>query len=277
MNINLRKILRLVKLKANLNSSLINPIIFFNQRPTLYKGCSPTAIQVAIEELQPILKSKGLLTNLTGKFDTDTEDAVKRFQSQNKLQTDGIVGALTWACLLYPQLFYQCDKTNPELQKSIQQAQEILVEEGFLSQEDFDQRKGVFDRKMQRSVRQFQRNYGLKPDGVVGANTWLALLGIRQSSDFIPFHFFFILEQLLMIALISLGIYYSPLPGSTDFELGIVLTTAYGLSALVPYFLDHFSFNNYAKQNRIILQYSPYVLIGMLWKPMLSFLEQLIK
>lgn len=275
MKMNLSKLLRLIKLRANLNSSLGNPIVFFNKRPTLYKGCSPSSIQSAIEELQPILKSKGLLTNLTGKYDTETEEAVKRFQSQNKLQTDGIVGALTWACLLYPQLSYQCEKTDPDSRERIQEVQKTLVDEGFLSQEDFDQRKGIFDHKMQRAVRQFQRNYGLKPDGKVGANTWLALLGIRQTADFIPFRSLFILEQVLMIALISLGIYYSPLPGSPKFELGIVLTTAYGLSAFVPYFLDRFSLN-YVNQNRIVLQYAPYVLIGILWKPILSFVEQLI-
>jgi hypothetical protein len=49
-----------------------------------------------VRELQSKLKAKGYFTGeVTGYFGSKTEDAVKRFQTKNKLSADGVVGAAT--------------------------------------------------------------------------------------------------------------------------------------------------------------------------------------
>ena len=53
-----------------------------------------------VRELQTLLNSYGLSVDVDGLFGGDTEDAVKQFQRLNRLEDDGIVGALTWAALL---------------------------------------------------------------------------------------------------------------------------------------------------------------------------------
>ena len=65
-------------------------------RPTLRKGNSGAAVT----ELQDILNSLGYdCGKADGKFGAKTLDAVKRFQKDNGLEADGIVGYKTWKAL----------------------------------------------------------------------------------------------------------------------------------------------------------------------------------
>ena len=50
--------------------------------------------------LQGLLNANGLICDVDGKFGSGTEEQVKLYQKQNKLKTDGIVGANTWNKLL---------------------------------------------------------------------------------------------------------------------------------------------------------------------------------
>lgn len=53
----------------------------------------------AVTQLQELLQNLGYLDKVTGYFGTDTESAVKKFQDNNGLDADGIVGSGTWAKL----------------------------------------------------------------------------------------------------------------------------------------------------------------------------------
>lgn len=53
-----------------------------------------------MQEVQEILKELGYLTELTGRYDEATEEAVRRFQRDHGLDVDGIVGPATWLVLL---------------------------------------------------------------------------------------------------------------------------------------------------------------------------------
>ena len=54
-----------------------------------------------VEVLQAILKAKGYGINyISGKFDTLLEQEVKKFQTDNNLKPDGIVGPLSWDKIL---------------------------------------------------------------------------------------------------------------------------------------------------------------------------------
>jgi len=53
-----------------------------------------------VEELQTALNQKGFALTVDGQFGSATESAVQKFQEDQGLDADGIVGPLTWAALL---------------------------------------------------------------------------------------------------------------------------------------------------------------------------------
>jgi murein L,D-transpeptidase YcbB/YkuD len=63
--------------------------------PTLYFGSSGLAVRV----LQRLLVSSGYALRVDGIYGALTETAVKAFQNQQNLATDGIVGQRTWRAL----------------------------------------------------------------------------------------------------------------------------------------------------------------------------------
>src|SRR6266545_4046705 len=75
---------------------------------------------------------------------------------------------------MYPtlRLYDGYDHTSPELQKSVEELQRRLVDDGFPITVD-----GRFGRVTETAVKAFQREHGLDDDGVVGPLTWAALLG----------------------------------------------------------------------------------------------------
>jgi len=253
-------------------------VCVFNKRPIIYRGFTPKSVEDAIQELQERLYVKGFLTKISGKFDLETEEAVKEFQKENNLRVDGIVGPLSWACLFYPKLYRSQRNPASELQDMIKELQNILSEEGFSKKKP----DGCFDRETERAVKRFQKIYGLKNDGIVGAATWAVLLGMRQKIDqsfprliyFLSPQSWFLWDQFLMISCILLGIYYSPLPGSTPI-FNTALATAYGLTCIVPFLLKCLPIKQSKQPSLPLLQYAPYVLTGIFWKPIINFLGTL--
>lgn len=53
-----------------------------------------------VKELQSLLNQWGHFLEVNGKFESETQDAVQKFQRSQGLLDDGIVGPLTWATLL---------------------------------------------------------------------------------------------------------------------------------------------------------------------------------
>ncbi|MBD2694653.1 peptidoglycan-binding domain-containing protein [Anabaena catenula] len=253
-------------------------VCVFNKRPIIYRGFTPNSVEDSIIELQKRLYAQGLLANVSGRFDSETEEAVKEFQKKNNLLVDGIVGPLSWACLIYPKLYRHQKNISLELQDAVKEVQNILYEEGF-SQKKPD---GYFDRETEKAVKRFQNIYGLKNDGIVGAATWSVLLGMRQKIDqsfpqliyLLSPQSWFLWNQFLMISCILLGIYYSPLPGSEP-TFSKALATAYGLTCIVPFLLDCLPLKQSKQPIFPVLQYAPYVLTGIFWKPILNFVGTL--
>jgi peptidoglycan hydrolase-like protein with peptidoglycan-binding domain len=255
-------------------------VLLFTQRPVIYRDFAPKFVQDAINELQTILKDQDFVVNITGKFDSCTEEAVKEFQRKNHLYVDGIVGPLTWACLCYPKLDRNIRNPSLESENAVKEMQIILYKEELLKK----QPNGYFDRQTEIAVKRFQRIYGLKDDGVVGAATWAVLLGMRQKREqnipklisFLPLQFVFLSEQFLMIVCILVGIYHSPLPGKVP-TFNTALATAYGLTCIVPFLLEHMPLKHFNHKNLPLFQYAPYVLAGIFWKPLLNFVVELFK
>lgn len=67
-------------------------------KPTLQLGSTGEYVRMLQEQLKQILFYNG---DITGQFDRATENAVKAFQSNNKLTANGIVNADTWSALTY--------------------------------------------------------------------------------------------------------------------------------------------------------------------------------
>lgn len=258
-------------------------LFLFTKRPILHHDFTTKYLQDAINEVQNILKNKGFLKNVSGKFDLETEAAVIEFQKENNLYVDGIVGPLTWACLFYPKLYRGIKDLLPEYQHAVKELQIILHKEGFLKKEP----NNIFDKQTEVAVKRFQRIYGLKDDGIVGAATWAVLLGMRQKVEkktyrmlnLLPLETLFWWNQLFMIVCIVVGIYYSPLPGDAPkFNLATALVTAYALTCIVPSLIDFLPPLKYFNQQTFpLLRYAPYVLTGIFWKPILNFSLSLFK
>ncbi|MBW4692753.1 MAG: peptidoglycan-binding protein [Lyngbya sp. HA4199-MV5] len=257
-------------------------VYLITTRPPLYRNISSESIQGAIVEMQSILVAKDYLAVASGTFDQATEDAVKRFQREHNLGDDGIVGALTWAALCYPELRRSDRPSSLEVQRAIVNLQELLALAGCYNRE----RDGYFGKATVRAVKRFQRTYGLHADGVVGPLTWSVLLGMRQHPSRVDrllvgiylsrSEVTSLLQELCIIAYIVLGIYFSP---ATTKELNVVdfgraVTTAIALTCIIPFLPDRLFTKMPSDPRLFLLRYAHYVPLGIFSDSVLALLRQ---
>ncbi|MEB3219270.1 MAG: peptidoglycan-binding protein [Nostocales cyanobacterium 94392] len=128
--------------------------------------------------LQTRLRDWGYVKfNPNGNYGPQTTEAVKRFQRDNGLFVDGVVGQQTWQridSLKPPPPPIKCDK--PTLQrgdqdKCVTQLQETLRELGYFK----GYPAGYYGIDTWEAVKQFQRNHELPPNGIVDSRTWKKL------------------------------------------------------------------------------------------------------
>lgn len=124
-----------------------------------------------VELLQYLLREYGYNISVDGIFGGNTYRAVLNFQQNNGLSQDGIVGANTWSALL---------NLNPSayvLRRGSRRSAVLYLQRLLLSYlypiTDLD---GIFGPETERAVQAFQTENGLTADGIVGPNTWRALL-----------------------------------------------------------------------------------------------------
>jgi len=111
-------------------------------------------------------------------FDADVEQAVRAFQQERGLITDGIVGPSTYRALRdagwkLGDRMLALMISAPMSGDDVVTLQERLLELGF----DPGRPGGVFDEQTELALRRFQREYGLIPDGLCGPAT---LRSLRQ-------------------------------------------------------------------------------------------------
>jgi len=144
---------------------------------------SNTNPQKYVAELQSFL-NKELGTNLTvdGRYGSNTIEAVKSFQTKNKLVADGIVGPSTKAVILYEYIgaspasnLLVVDTWNDLALGSqglqVEQLQGILKNNGCYQMGANDNEDGIFGVATRQAVINFQNVNSLKQDAIVGPST----------------------------------------------------------------------------------------------------------
>ena len=128
----------------------------------------------AVQAMQYYLVQNGFNPGTPdGIFGTNTQNAVRNFQSQNGLAVDGIVGPNTWNNLLVlnPQNVLLRRGSSGSYVRYLQQ--KLTAKLYPLGTID-----NIFGSQTENAVRAFQEENGLSVDGIVGPNTWRALIPI---------------------------------------------------------------------------------------------------
>ncbi|HEX2025075.1 MAG TPA: N-acetylmuramoyl-L-alanine amidase [Actinomycetota bacterium] len=110
-----------------------------------------------------------------GAFGESTEAAVRTFQQERGLLVDGLVGADTWHELV--EAGYSLGDRVLYLRHPSVRGDDVRAVQRRLNLLGFDpgREDGIFGDQTGRAVRDFQRNVGLRPDGIVGPSTTDAL------------------------------------------------------------------------------------------------------
>ncbi|MEA5592978.1 peptidoglycan-binding protein [Rivularia sp. UHCC 0363] len=134
--------------------------------------------------LQTRLRDWGYFTsNANGNYSSETAEAVKRFQQDNQLIADGVVGPQTWQRIEIPRNSRnKCDR--PILQRGdkgecVTELQDKLRGLGYFKGSS----TAYFGNDTWEAVKQFQLNNELTPNGIVDSRTWKAIESTKVSAN----------------------------------------------------------------------------------------------
>jgi peptidoglycan hydrolase-like protein with peptidoglycan-binding domain len=112
--------------------------------------------------------------NISGTFDSTTEQAVKDFQQGAGLTVDGVVGPMTWQAL-------PADPDTPLLSRGASGSAVTALQKGLKKYStpatDPGAVDGDFGPKTEAAVKAYQQDRGIQVDGIVGDQTWWVAAG----------------------------------------------------------------------------------------------------
>lgn len=138
-----------------------------NSGPTISIGATGRDVR----RLQRIFVMTKVLSfdDITGTFDTTTEQAVKDFQQGAGLTVDGVVGPLTWQA-------FPADPNTPLLKRGASGSVVTALQKGLKKYStpatDPGAVDGDFGPKTEAAVKAYQQDRGVQADGIVGDQTW---------------------------------------------------------------------------------------------------------
>ena len=153
---------------------------------TVHSTLSPASNNNSVNEVKYLQQQLNLFyhsyISVDGYFGDITEEYVKKFQTDCCLTVDGIVGSQTWSYIdaitpyankLHSTLS-QSKSNNPSEVKYLQARLNQLARQGKSGTTTIAV-DGLFGSKTTARVRQFQTDFNLRVDGLVGNNTWIYL------------------------------------------------------------------------------------------------------
>ncbi len=180
-----------VKKLAELNSEGERPQYDDDAFPGILSfGDTGTAVQTLQFYLATIAAFNPFLVPLRidGRFERQTENAVRAFQEYYGLDVDGVVGERTWSRIVsvyrdvtangritlrqYPGRVQRQGSSGDDvlyLQILLNLIRPVFVTIPLLEED------GIFGPRMRRAVTTFQNLFGLAEDGIVGERTWNAM------------------------------------------------------------------------------------------------------
>jgi peptidoglycan hydrolase-like protein with peptidoglycan-binding domain len=123
--------------------------------PDINQGARGNVVKV----IQYLLGARGHAVTVDGDFGPRTKSAVEAFQRSAGLPVNGGVGSVTWPKLIVTVL----RGSTGDAVMAVQLVLKVKID-------------GDFGPSTQAAVRSFQSSHGLSVDGVVGPNTWNALV-----------------------------------------------------------------------------------------------------
>ena len=123
-----------------------------------------------VPALQYLLRDHGHHVTVDGIFGPKTEAAVEQFQITDHLRADGIVGPQTWGAVIV----VVASGSTGDAVRGVQEEfrfRDLSGEPGRGLAVD-----GIFGPETEAAVRGFQQALGMTVDGIVGQQTWRALV-----------------------------------------------------------------------------------------------------
>jgi N-acetylmuramoyl-L-alanine amidase len=139
----------------------------------------------AVRDIQHRLLALGIRIDgdeLEGEFGPSTEAAVRAFQQRRGLPSDGLLGPDTWGQLI--EAGYGIGDRTLYLRSPFFRGDDVRELQRLLNQLGFDagREDGILGERTGQAIVEFQRNVGIRPDGIVGPEVVRALGRIRPAA-----------------------------------------------------------------------------------------------